>query len=120
MSRTDRPVLEFLEDRCTPSLFGSPWPDRHLTVSFVPDGTQIIPPGVDPAGLVTGGVRSNLSAALGATISPSVWQQEMLRALQTWAAQTNLNITVVPDDGQPLGTPGAVQGDVRFADLRIA
>ena len=33
---------EILEDRCTPTTFGNPWPDAsHLTMSFVPDGTQV-------------------------------------------------------------------------------
>ena len=33
---------EVLEDRCTPATFGNPWPDAtHLTLSFVPDGTQV-------------------------------------------------------------------------------
>ena len=41
-------------------------------------------------------------------------------AFQTWAVQTNLNIGLVADGGQPLGTNGAVQGDARFGDIRVA
>src|SRR5947199_46860 len=42
MKRTPRPLhLESLEDRSLPATFGVPWPDPgHLTLSFVPDGTQ--------------------------------------------------------------------------------
>ena len=33
--------FEALEDRSLPSIYGVPWPDpEHLTLSFVPDGTQ--------------------------------------------------------------------------------
>ena len=38
---------------------------------------------------------------------------------QTWAATTNVNVSVVPDSGAPLGTVGPIQGDSRFGDLRI-
>ncbi len=35
-------------------------------------------------------------------------------------AQANINISVVADDGLPLGTAGAVQRDARFGDIRVA
>ncbi len=42
MAAKNRPLLEILEDRLTPTTYGVPWPDpQHLTVSFVPDGTAI-------------------------------------------------------------------------------
>jgi hypothetical protein len=102
--------LEHLEDRLTPATFGFPWPNAsHLTVSFVPDGTLV------------GNAPSQLGSTLLAQgIQPSVWQGEVLRALQTWAANANINFSVVADDGSPLGTPGALQGDSRFGDIRIA
>jgi hypothetical protein len=50
----------------------------------------------------------------------SVWEREVLRAFQTWASVSNINIGVVADGGQPLGTTGAVQGDSRFGDVRVA
>jgi hypothetical protein len=84
--------LEALEDRLAPAVFGYPWPDAtHLTVSFVP------------------------SAA-----APANWQTEVLRALETWAAVAQVNLAVVPDGGEPLGTPGMIQGDPRFGDVRVA
>lgn len=104
-----RPSLETLEDRCQPALFGLPWADAgHLTVSFAPDGTPL------PSG------TSNLGAALGGQMAASAWQREALRALQTWAVNANLNVGVVADGGQPLGAAGAVQGDGRFGDVRLA
>jgi hypothetical protein len=105
-----RPLaLERLEDRLTPATFGVPWPDaQHLTLSFVPDGT-------------TGGLSaSTLFQDLNALAPTATWQREILRAFQTWAINGNANIAVVTDGGQPMGSPGAIQGDSRFGDIRIA
>ena len=77
--------VEPLEDRLTPS-FGTPWFDgSNLTLSFVPDGTDI------------SGKQSNLHALLNATTPEPQWQREILRAFQTWAAASNLNVGVVGD-----------------------
>jgi hypothetical protein len=109
MRKARRLVLEHLEDRRVPTTFGIPWPDpQHLTLSFVPDGTA------------AGGVRSGLFQALDGTAARGDWQREVLRAFQTWAVNANLNIGVVADGGQPLGATGAVQGDPRFGDIRLA
>lgn len=95
-----------LEDRSVPAQFGIPWPDAgHLTLSFAPDGTPT------PAGPSQAGTA--LAAAPG-------WQREVLRAFQTWAVNTNLNVGLVADGGQPLGAVGAIQGDKRFGDVRVA
>ncbi|MDB5310924.1 MAG: Matrixin [Gemmataceae bacterium] len=99
--------VELLEDRTTPT--ASPWLNAgKLTLSFVPDGTD-----------TGGGTPSNLMATLGTSAQAS-WEQEILRAFQTWAVQANINVAVVSDQGQPLGTPGLTQGDPRFGDIRIA
>ncbi|HEY1377272.1 MAG TPA: hypothetical protein VGF55_10785, partial [Gemmataceae bacterium] len=105
-----RPLaLEALEDRLTPATSGITWPDgAHLTLSFVPDGTRVAD------------YRSSLFATLNQVGSTAAWQQAILKAFQAWASQANLNVGVVPDGGQPLGTSGAVQGDARFGDIRIA
>jgi hypothetical protein len=96
-----------LEDRLAPAQFGLPWPNANLlTVSFPADGVATPVGGNEAAG------------KLGAT-APG-WQREVLRAFQTWAVNTPLNIGVVADGGQPLGAPGAVQGDRRFGDVRVA
>jgi len=99
--------LTRLEDRTTPATFGSPWGDaRHLTLSFVPDGTTV------------DGVGSNLFQLLGP--QGAAWQTEILRAVETWAQNANVNVGVVADGGQDLGTPGPIQGDGRFGDIRIS
>jgi hypothetical protein len=111
MRRSVPPRLEPLEDRLAPATWGNPWPDaRHLTVSFPPDGTS------------GGSYTTNLFQRLNAQVSSNsaVWQREILRAFQTWAVNANINIGVVPDGGQPLGSPGIIQGDGRFGDLRMA
>ncbi len=101
--------LESLEARNLLTTFGVPWSDaRHLTISFVPDGTQI------------DGHQSNLFAALNAQADPAVWQSAILNAFQTWAVNANISVGVVPDDGEPLGAPGKTEGDPRFGDIRIA
>src|SRR5262245_66666302 len=109
MIRLKPPVLrlESLEDRAVPAVFGEPWLDgRHLTLSFAADGTSV------------SGVGSNLTSAL----SPLGWDAaklELLRAFQTWASQSNLNVGLVPDTNWAFGTAGAIQRDSRFGDIRI-
>ncbi len=104
-----RLALEALEHRLVPVTWGNPWPSAGpLTVSFVPDGTS------------TGGQPSNLFQALQAQYSSDSWRYDILRALQTWALNANINFGVVADGGQPLGAAGRPQGDPRFGDLRIS
>jgi hypothetical protein len=109
MARTVALAVERLEDRCTPVVFGNPWPDAsHLSLSFAPDGTAV------------GGRQSQLFQELNPEIPTTEWQLLTLRAFQTWAVQGNLNIHLVPDGGQPFGSRGPVQGDPRFGDVRMA
>ena len=112
MRRSPRPLgcsFEQLEDRALPTAFGVPWADPgHVTLSFAPEGTQT------PRG------PSSLAQTLGAAGPATAWQREVLRGFQSWAAVTNVNIGLVRDGGQPLGTAGAVQGDARFGDVRVA
>ncbi|HEY1378659.1 MAG TPA: matrixin family metalloprotease, partial [Gemmataceae bacterium] len=107
MARPTSFALEELETRLVPAIFGVPWSDaRHLTISFVPDGTSV------------DGVGSNLFASMPG--NTQAWQAEILRAVETWAQYANIDVSVVPDSGDPLGTPGATQGDPRFGDIRIS
>ena len=100
--------LEQLEDRNLPTTYGIPWPDPgHLSLSFAPDSTQI------------GKQESELFAMLDAQAQTDAWQAEVLRAFQTWASHANIDLHAVPDSGQPLGTAGSVQGDLRFGDIRV-
>src|SRR5262245_34152975 len=97
--------LEKLEERTLPTAFGIPWADpSHLSLSFSPDGTST------PRG------SNILSATFG---TASNWQREILRGFQSWASVSNINVGLVEDGGQPMGTPGAVQGDSRFGDIRV-
>jgi len=102
--------LEQLEDRRTPALYGVPWPDpSHLTFSFVPDGTDV------------GGSPSVLFQKLDAQALPGLWQGAVTNALKTWAVNgNNVNVATMWDNGAPLGTVGAPQGDSRFGDIRVA
>jgi hypothetical protein len=104
-----KPGFERLEDRCTPATWGNPWPNsEHITLSFVPDGTQV------------GNQTSDLFSLLNAEMPTATWETIILKAFQTWAVNADINVGVVPDGGEPLGTPGLIQGDPRFGDIRIA
>ncbi len=101
--------IERLEDRVNPATSGVPWPDAtHLTLSFVPDGTLV------------SGAPSSLARTLDAVAPPAVWQGEIVRAFRAWAGPAGIDLRVRADGGQPLGTTGAVQGDDRFGDIRVA
>jgi hypothetical protein len=104
-------ALEVLEDRTLLTTYGVPWGDpRHMTLSFAPDGTVI------------SHYQSTLFQTLNArfqTSDPTVWETPILRAFQTWAVNANISIGVVPDNGQPFGVGGLIQGDPRFGDIRI-
>src|SRR4051812_30815065 len=95
--------LEPLEDRRLMAAWGTAWPGQ-LTVSFVPDGTQV----------------GSHQSALPQGVTAEAWKGEILRAIQTWAASANINVGLVADGGQPIGTPGSASGDPRFGDIRIA
>ena len=94
---------EALERRDTPAVFGVPWPTSNLTLSFVPDGTDV------------NGSPSQLTATLG-----DAGRAEILRAFQTWGAVANVNVGLTSDGGQPIGTAGGPVHDPRFGDIRIA
>jgi predicted Zn-dependent protease len=109
--RTARPALEALESRLVPyALSGNAWPVPQLiTIGFVPDGTSL-----------AGGYTSNLFATFNAKFgSASAWENQILRAAQQWAQQTNVNFAVVGDNGAPIGSGSYEQGDPNMADIRI-
>ena len=97
-----------LEDRDVPAQFGVPFADpAHLTLSFAPDGTT------------AADVSSGLFAALDAAMPRAAWQHEILRAAQTWAELSNVNVGLAGDSGASFRTTGPTQGDSRFGDLRL-
>jgi Matrixin len=102
-------TVEKLEDRIQPSTTGLPWEYGNLTLSFAPDGTKV------------DGYQSSLFQTLGSSQAASkAWEAQVLKAAQTWAAATNINIGLVADGGQALGVAGLAQGDARFGDIRVA
>jgi hypothetical protein len=105
--RNTRLTIEQLEDRIQPTT-GLPWAFGNLTLSFVPDGTS------------ADGYQSSLFQTLGSHASTKAWETQVLKAAQTWASITNLNIGLVADGGQALGVAGLAQGDPRFGDIRVA
>jgi hypothetical protein len=103
-----RATMDHLEDRRVLTAYGNPWADpTHLSLSFAPDGTR------------DAGQASALYQTMNQVGSTSAWQGAIVRAYQTWAANANLSIGLKPDGGQALGSPGAIQGDSRFGDIRI-
>ena len=101
-------AIERLERRDLFAAQVAPWPEiDSLRISFVPDGTQV------------GDSRNELFRMLNSTLPNVDWQLEMLTAFQTWAIETNSNVGLVEDQGQPIGTIGFKQGDLRFGDVRL-
>lgn len=91
---------------------GNAWPHPELvTISFVPDGSD------------RGDVKSNLFAYwCQRGVSASTWQGVVAKAAQFWANQTNVNFSVVYDNGAGMGTSEAglyVQGSPLVGDVRI-
>src|SRR5262245_15135278 len=115
VTQTPRIGLETLEPRLllyAPN--GGVWPHpEQVTVSFMPDGTDI------------GGVPSNLVSRMNARFPTGTWQREVLKGVEAWAANTNLNVSLASDDGSPFGSCGGsggdcnVQGDSNFGDIRV-
>jgi hypothetical protein len=105
-----RPCLESLESRMVLSTAtGNAWPNPQLiTISFMPDGSNL------------GGPASNLFSVFNSkTRLAGAWQNQILKAAQVWAQQTNINFTVVPDNGMQVGAGHFQQGDPGFGDIRI-
>jgi len=101
-------ALESLEGRLLLyNAIGSAWNVLDLSYSFVPDGADW--------DTRWGGGPSVLFEKLDAICPTEVWQQEIARALQTWANHSNLNFHRVDDDGATFGSPGdAARGDIRI------
>src|SRR5438046_2641020 len=107
--------VESLEVRIVPySTSGNLWPHPELvTISFVPDGAIV---GTNNNGYVYSNLFAKWNARFG---SPAVWQAQVLRAAQSWAAQTNINFDIVSDNGTPIGQGAYQQGDPGMGDIRI-
>jgi hypothetical protein len=121
-SRRSRLGIESLESRVVLySATGNAWMNPELiTLSFMPNGTNM---GGPVSNLVS---TFNNNASLGASSGYSVdgtpitrWEQQILLAAQTWAAATNINFEVVPDDGVAMGGGNYQEGDPGMGDIRI-
>jgi hypothetical protein len=112
-----RPNLEALETRVVPyATTGNAWPSPQLvTISFVPDGTVMA---IGNNGNITSNLFSYFAWQLGAT-SAAQWEDIILKAAQQWAQQTNINLTVVNDDGEYIGAGPYQQGNPNFGDIRV-
>jgi hypothetical protein len=110
-----RLLVEELESRLVPSsVSGNAWPNPQLiTLSFVPDGTIL---GSNGNGSISSNLFANFNGRFG---SAARWQNEILRAAQTWAQQTNINFAVIPDNGTPIGSGNFQQGDPAMGDIRF-
>lgn len=109
MKHSVRLNFDSLEERNTPATFGIPLSDpMHLTISFVPDGTDVA------------GSPSTLFQTLNALTSTFAWQTDILRAAQSWSNLTNINFGVVSDSGDPLGATAPLTGTTPFGVIRIA
>ena len=107
--RAVRPVPEFLEERL---LLYSKLGDQfvyssRITYSLMPDGTNV------------GGVSSVLFSTLNAKFATATWEAQIEQAASIWEAAANLNLALVSDGGEPVGTAGDQQDDPRFGDIRI-
>src|SRR5262245_10508708 len=98
-TRTAHPTLEGLEDRLLLySTLGGEWTyGSRITYSFMPDGTNI------------GGTPSALFQTLNAKYATASWQQQLEQAATLWEGATNLNLALVSDGGQAVGTSGNQQ-----------
>jgi predicted Zn-dependent protease len=101
--------IEQLESRLVPySVSGNAWPHSNLvTISFVPDGTNL------------GGATSNLFATFNAKWATTTWENQILNAAQVWAKVSDLNFSVITDNGSQIGSGNYQQGDPNIGDIRI-
>jgi hypothetical protein len=107
--RAVRPLVEGLEARLL--LFtdtGDQWTfDSRITYSFMPDGTSV------------GQTQSVLFQTLNAKFATATWEGQIEQAASLWENVTNVNLALVSDGGEPVGTNGDQQDDPRFGDIRI-
>ncbi len=110
--------VEELEARIVPyNVTGNAWPNPQLiTISFVPDGTLI---GYNQNGPIYSTLFADFNGKFG---SPATWEKQILLAANSWAGATNINFSVVSDDGVQFGQISGddEQGDPNIGDIRIA
>ncbi len=108
--RAVRPGVEGLEARLLLySDLGDQWTyDSRITYSFMPDGTSV------------GGVPSVLFQTLNANYRDGdLGAADRNRPRRSGKMSTNVNLALVSDGGEAVGTSGNQQDDPRFGDIRI-
>ncbi len=106
--RGRRPELEGLEGRILLYSTIGQWAySSRITYSFMPDGTSV------------GGVPSALFQTLNAIAPTATWQNAIEQAATPWEANANLNLALVSDNGEPVGSNGDQQDDPNIGDIRI-
>jgi hypothetical protein len=104
-----RPVFECLQRRDLMTVESLAWDGASsLRLSFVPDGTEV------------GDQFSNADIVFSQSAAGVDWQSSVAKAFQVWAQYAAINVGIVPDSGDPLGTVGPVQGDTRFGEIRVS
>jgi Matrixin len=111
-SRRDRgtnPDVEGLESRVLLySALGDQWTySSRITFSLMPDGTNV------------GGISSALYQTLNANYPTVSWKQQIEAAASLWENVTNINLAMVSDSGQAVGSSGNQQDDSQIGDIRI-
>jgi hypothetical protein len=114
VSQPTKLSMESLENREVPAAFGVPWGNaQNLTVSFAADGVKVA-----PYEQVNNWASNSLYSSLGKNMSQATWQDEALKAVQTWAAPANINVGLIPDNNMAFGPDGASFSAAKPADLR--
>ncbi len=115
MTRPTDLKIESLERRDQPAVFGNPWPNAdRLTMSFAPNGVAY-----SNQTWGAGTFNSNLFSELNGSMSQSVWQGELLRAVDAWTSQANINVGLTADSGRAFGPEGFSVTGPAAADLRV-
>ncbi len=100
--------FQSLESRRLLAAFGTPWPEpRDLTISFPADGVEV------------GKYANDIRDTLDQVADRQQWEELALRAFQTWAIHTDINVGLRNDFDLDFGAPGLTVGDPRFGDFRI-
>ncbi len=90
------------------STLGDMWTySSRVTFSFMPDGTNVA------------GSPSSLFATLNAVEPTAEWQNQIMQVASLWETAANVNLSLVSDNGEPLGANGDQQGDPNVGDIRI-
>ena len=79
----------------------------RLTLSLAGDGTNI------------SNHQSSLFSSFQHMLNAQQLEQTILRAFQTWARHSNVNVGLVADSNEDFGTRGSTQNDERFGDVRV-